>query len=254
MGILESGNLDGTGNASPVVVYTGDLRQASDGTTAVTCFLKVSVNNYVTLSPASYAYASSIALSSWQPSPSTVGTIRMILGENKVDNSVAPGTVVTLDITQTATRADGRDINAGQPVTYVADSGGNLVFDVDPTASLTPTTTRYILRYPNGTTKYINAPATPTGYQGAWNSGTTYHVNTPFDKASPPDVVLSGGIYYQAVADSTNHVPPNVTYWQVWLGEEINWNTTAVTLPGLVPIDATSIAHDSNVPRGLIRR
>src|ERR1019366_4819092 len=60
-----------------------------------------------------------------------------------------------------------------------------------------------------------NGPAGPQGPAGGsttwlqtWNSGTTYH-------AASYDAITDNGSSYVAIADSTNHEPPNVTYWQL---------------------------------------
>ena len=63
----------------------------------------------------------------------------------------------------------------------------------------------------------------------------------------PADVVLDSGVYYQCIADTTGHAPPNATYWIVWPGEPIGWNLTDIASAGVPTIDTTGVRNSPNL-------
>jgi hypothetical protein len=140
---------------------------------------------------------------------------------------------------------NGTTLDAAQFVPISTDAGGNAVIPNWPSAGLNPTNTGYLLVFPDGTIWYYLAPALPTGYQGAYNPATAYHKNAG-TKLSPADVVTSGGIYYQAILDSTGSAPPSAS-WQVWPGEPLVWHLTQITTAGGVVIDTTGVAASPNL-------
>lgn len=234
-----------TGAISLTAVYTGDLTQP-DGS-ATTCQLVVSGANQTIESPvAGYTYAPSIDISTWLPSTSTAGTTRMFLEADNTGSAALQNLGIAIDITATSIKPDGRTIVAGQPIYPFTDANGDIGINMTPTSLLTPNTARYVITLP-GVIWYFHVPVNPTGYQGAYAGGTTYHVNAG-TFVSPADVVLSGGVLYQCIADTTGHTPPNATYWKVFPGEPIVWNLDAVVVTGAVAITTSNIGHDSNVP------
>lgn len=239
-----------SGVYSETAVYTGDLLDGSGNPLTTPCQLVVVEGGVPTLSPLTYAYASSITVSTWYPiAVSAAGMLPMLVDLRLVSNAARQGASLQLGISQTAIAPNGTTLDASQSVPVVTDSGGDGVIPLWPTSLLNPTTTAYSIRFPDGTIWYFTAPVHPTGYQGAYAGGTTYNPNAG-TKASPADVVLSGGIYYQCIATTTGHTPPNATYWIVWPGEPIVWNITMVVSNGGVVIDQTGISADTSVATG----
>jgi hypothetical protein len=236
----ESTTTNASGVWSATVVYPGDLVPTG-------CQLVVVEGTNITVSPIGFSYASSITVSSWYPSGSTTGTLPMLLDVHTVANAADQGIVIRFGITATAVDPNSNAINAGATVPITTDSTGKVTLNLFPSSQLNPANTAYFVAFPDGSIWYFTCPVHPTGYQGAYNGGTAYHVNAG-TLASPSDVVSSGGVYYQAIADTTGHAPPNATYWQVWPGEPIPWDLTTVSVPGAVAITAAGVSHSSDVP------
>ncbi len=64
-----------------------------------------------------------------------------------------------------------------------------------------------------GVTAYvITGGLAPASNPNNWRADITY---TPNNVNGTADSVMSGGVYYTAVAQGINHPPPNATYWRV---------------------------------------
>lgn len=93
--------------------------------------------------------------------------------------------------------------------------GSQLILDqLDPVLSSLPLTDIMMTGATGANGTYVTQGGSGIGrpaktlctWQGAWNSGATYLL-------ARGDTVSSGGNFYQAIADSTNQVPPNASFW-----------------------------------------
>ena len=238
----QTASTNGSGVWTTTDVYPGDLRDGSGNPLATPCQLVVVEGTQTTLSPPGFTYAASITVSTWYAvaGGSTAGMITMLLDVALLNLAPDVGAPLNYDISTSADAPDGRAYVAGAPVTVATNTNGVSTINLWPSSLLNPATTAYLLTLPDGTIWTFLAPPNPTGYQGAYNAGTTYHPNAG-TKASPADVVLSGGVLYQCIATTTGNAPPNATFWQVWAGEPIIWNRTAISGTGIPTIDATGV-------------
>lgn len=236
--------LDGSGTLAINVEPPGDLTPAG-------CRYQITTpSGNVIVSPV-FAYSGSpINVNTWVIAPSYAGTLLMRAPVSDFTSAFEMGKIVTYSISGQATVvALSQLIDSSNQVQSVIDLNGDAGLYFYPNSSLDNPLRYYIAQLPDGSFYYFSCPAAPTGYQGAWNSGTAYlkHSDTLI---SPADVVLSGGILYQAVADNTNSLPPSVN-WKVWPGERITWHKIlgAPATGGLIA-DQTNIAADSAVLTG----
>ena len=155
----ESATTDSTGAYSETVVYVGDLRTPAGG--AVSCQLVVQEGSQITVSPAGFAYAANIAVSSWYGAPSGADTVTtMTLDARTVALLGLQGAQVGIDITASAITPSGAIVIAGEPVQATTDATGHLSVALVPSASLNPSTTAYMLSLPDGSIWYFTVPLT----------------------------------------------------------------------------------------------
>lgn len=238
------------GSYAEIVVYPGDLRDGSGNALTTPCTLTVVEGGVPTTSPPGFSYASSITVSTWYGiAASAAGMLAMLVDLRLISNAARVGASLQLGISQTAIAPNGSTLDGSQFVPITTDTNGDGVQSLWPTSVLNPTTMAYSISFPDGTIWFFTVPANPTGYQGAYAGGTTYNAYAG-TKASPSDVVLSGGILYQYInaTPAAGHTPASSpTFWAVWLGEPIIWNITLVVSNGGVVIDTTGVSASPNL-------
>jgi hypothetical protein len=236
-----------TANGSGVYALTVDY--TPDFTTAG-CSITINENGLLTYIPVSYTYASTYATSAFYTSTAAAGTLLVYADIFTLSDTAVPGDVGTITLSQTGIGPAGQFLSAGTPISAKSDSGGRFRWNILPNASIMPTGTTYKLSIAGEPSSFVfTVPAAPTGYQGAYSGGTTYHANAG-TKLSPADVVLSGGVLYQAIATTTGNAPPNATYWRVWPGEPLTWWITFTQTAGGFQIDETGVRADAAVATG----
>jgi hypothetical protein len=236
-----------TANGSGVYALTVDY--TPDFTTAG-CSVTINENGLLTYIPVSYTYASTYATSAFYTATAAAGTLLVYADIFTLSDTAVPGDVGTITLSQTGIGPAGQFLSAGTPISAKSDSGGRFRWNILPNASIMPTGTTYKLSIAGEPSSFVfTVPAAPTGYQGAYSGGTTYHANAG-TKLSPADVVLSGGILYQAIATTTGNAPPNATYWRVWPGEPLTWWITFTQTAGGFQIDESGVRADASVATG----
>lgn len=234
---------NGSGVYALTVDYTPDF-------TTPGCSITVNENGLLTYIPVSYTYASTYPTSTWSnPTPAT-GTLLVYADIFTLSDTAVPGDVGTLYLSQTGIGSAGQFLSANTPISAKSDSNGRFRWNILPNSLISPAGTTYKLTVAGEPSSFVfTVPAAPSGYQGAYNGATAYHVNAG-TKVSPSDVVLSGGVLYQAIANTTGNTPPNATYWRVWPGEPLTWWITLTQTTGGLQIDETGVRADLTAATG----
>lgn len=235
---------DGTYTIGPAD-YTGDLTPANS-------WYWLSEDGSVVLIKGVAYSGSPVAVAPLYSTPGIAGTL--LMGIKLIDiGSVAQQQYgVDIAISERAQLPDGHTwLYPGQFKHYDPDTNGIVTLNMPPTSGLTPSDTKYYLRWANGTIDTFSVPDQYSGFIGTWSSVTNYHVHTGMS-GDPSDVVLLSGVYYRSVADSLNHTPPNVTYWEVLPYEDMLWHLGGTAGNGQLAIPAAGVSAVATVPGSLV--
>lgn len=225
---------DGAGRYSLAIVYPGDIA------VPIGCRIRVVENGVVVDSPAGFAYAASIDVSTWYGVPSIAGLVKMRHAFDTAANVPIAGKGARVSISQLAVNpTTGVTISATLPVGAVYDSQGTAYFSLNPTGALDRATVYRIDIDGEQEPLCFIAPATADNYRGAYAAGT-YNAG---------DVTSSGGVLYRANS-TTATAPPGAAWAALPSGGPGSLPTDLITAHltgpaqyGTQAIDQTNIAH-----------
>lgn len=193
------------------------------------CFYVLTEGDFPTTITSTTYSGTPISVPTLYPTPvvdANTMLMKAVLGY--VDSDPMQGQYISITLSDKAVTMGGISKPGGVPKTYPTDVAGKVAVNQDITSTMTPSDTVYKIRWPGGSIDSYVVPVTPHGWQGAYSAITTYHANAG-SKISPADVVTDGGIWYRYInaTPAAGHTPASSpTFWAVFDGEPIEWNTT----------------------------